>query len=65
MLQCTEDLFITPLTQFAYFDSQLHITQLRPTKKIPSESPDHGLSEYTLKPDLSLNTASPEAYFQK
>ena len=64
-VQCLKDLLITPLTHFAYFDSQLHITQLRPTKKVPSESPDHGLSEYTLKLDLSLNTALPEAVFQK
>ena len=64
-IQCPKDLLTTPLTHFAYFDSQLHITQLRPTKKVPSESSTHGLSDGTLKPDLSLNMASPEAVFQK
>ena len=64
-VQCTEDHLVTPLTHWAYFDSKLHTTQLRPTKKAPSESPDHGLSEYTLTPDFSLNTASPDAVFQK
>ena len=53
--------FIIALSIFTYFGSQLHNTEPRPTKKVPSESPDHGLSEYTLKLDLSLNTASAEA----
>ena len=48
----------------AYFDSQLHITRSGQQKKVLSKTPDHGLSEYTMKSDHSLNTASPEAVFQ-
>ena len=34
---------------------------LSKTKRVPFESSTQGLSDGTLKPDLGLNTASPEA----
>ena len=56
--------FSHSLKTMAYFDSQRHITRSGQQKKVLSKTPDHGLSEYTMKSDHSLNTASPEAVFQ-